>query len=454
MERKRIARAVYVRTIARFHNRSYRTRPMQLDRRHDHDPYGWCIAIALGFLALALWRIGVPTRYYFDEVHYVPAALKLLKMIPANREHPMFAKEVLAASIHLLGDRPFAWRIPSVMLGTLGLFAFSRSVWHASKNGWATVAAMILLATNFMWFIQSRIAMLDMTMASLAMVALWQFGAALDAGSPGRARVRLMLAGLCMGLSIGAKWTSVPVMIVPGLTFLVLRLRESGWRIVGRSGAGPMPGISLAEAALWLGLFPLAVYWLTYLPAMFYDRKPVLPFDFIGQHLKMLKLQDSVTKAHPYRSVWYQWVTDWRPIWYLFENIDGARRGIIMLGNPLTLLTGLPAVFWALWAALRHRRYDALYFAVLYLLCIGMWVHNTKPVQFFYHYLLAASFLMAVLALALEQLSRRKDRWRWLGAGTVAASVALFVLFYPIIAGYPLPYLKAYNFWMWSPTWR
>lgn len=422
--------------------------------RHDRDPLGWCLLLTAAFQALVLWRIAIPSRYYFDEVHYVPAALKLLELVPANREHPLFGKEVIAGMIHLLGDRPLAWRLGPALFGGLGLFAFSRMTWHLTRRRRATMLATALLATNFMWFVQSRIAMLDMIAAGLCMVGLWQFTAALRARTSAVARCNLIASGLALGLSLGAKWSGAPALMMPGLAFLALRLRETGPLHIGRRGAGPIRGITLTEAALWLGLLPLAVYWATYLPAMFYPHHAVLPWGVIEQHELMIRLQDSVRKPHPYRTFWYQWIVDYRGIWFLFENVDGAQRGIVMLGNPVAMIAGLLALGWSIWAATFRRRWDALALAVLYATCLGMWIINGKPVQFYYHYLLPGAFLMAMLALALDQLWDRRDRWRLLGIGTFAVSLAMFALFYPIISGWPLPFKSAYNFWMWLPSWR
>ncbi|MCJ2188528.1 phospholipid carrier-dependent glycosyltransferase [Novosphingobium beihaiensis] len=427
---------------------------MPLSPRNARDPIGWCLGITALFLMLALWRVSMPPKYYFDEVHYVPAALKLLDLIPANREHPMFGKEVIAACIHFLEDRPLAWRLGPVLSGTLGLFGFSRLIWHLSRRRAATLAATALLATNCMWFVQSRIAMLDMMEAGMCMVGLWQFAAALRARSTGGARVHLVLSGIALGLSLGAKWSSAPALMMPGLAFLILRIRERGVFIVGRKGAGPIKGVSLAEATLWLGLFPLAVYWLTFLPAMFYTDRPINPLNFIGHHEYMIKLQDSVRKPHPYQSQWYQWIVNWRVIWYLFKDIDGAQRGIVMIGNPFSMLAGLVALLWGLWAMLFRRRYDALALIVLYAACLAMWALNGKPVQFYYHYLLSGAFLMGLMGLWLDVLWQRRDRWRLVATGSMVLSLLMFAVFYPIISATPLPYKDAYNFWMWLPTWR
>lgn len=422
--------------------------------RQNRDPLGWCLLIVAAFQALVLWRLTIPSRYYFDEVHYVPAALKLLELIPANREHPLFAKEVIAAAIHVLGDKPLAWRIGPALFGGLGLFAFARLVWHVTQLRRATVLATALLATNFMWFVQSRIAMLDMIAAGMCMVGLWQFAAAWRAKRTGIARLHLILSGLALGLSLGAKWSGAPALAMPGLAFLAMRIADTGPVFIGKRGAGPIKGVSLLEAALWLGLFPIAVYWATFIPAMFYPHHTLSPWGFVQQHELMVRLQDSVKKPHPYKTYWYQWIVDWRGIWYLFQNVDGAHRGVVMIGNPMAMIAGLLAFFWSVWAALFCGRRDVLFFAVLYFVCVGMWAVNGKPVQFYYHYLLPGAFLMALLALGLDALWDRRDRWRLVARWVFGLSLALFVVFYPIISGWPLPFKDAYNVWMWLPSWR
>lgn len=420
----------------------------------QHDPIRWCAAIALMFLALAGWHLGIPSKIYFDETHYVAAARKLIELLPANNEHPLVGKEIIAASIMLLGDRPLAWRLPALLFGAAGLFAFGRIIWWASGRRFATLAGMVLLATGFAWFIQSRIAMLDIYAATFAMVAGWLLARAVHLPLPG-ARIRIAVAGVCIGLAIGSKWTVAPLAVLPGLTFLVMKLWRHHTRFLTARSGGPVPGMRLIEAALWLGIVPLAVYWLTYLPAFFYRSSPVGMFDVIGHHRHMIALQDSVVKHHQYQSVWYQWVVNWRAIWYLYEPVDGAQRGILLIGNPFTMLAGLPAVIWAVWAGIARRRMDALAFAAAYATSLGMWVVSGKPVQFYYHYMLPATFMIGCLALALDDLWRKGPRWRWAVAGVIAIAIGMFAWFYPIISAAPLHEGRiSYQRWMWLDSWR
>ena len=71
----------------------------------------------------------------FDESYYVNAARVIAGVRPPpgahyratpsgddpNAEHPQLAKVVIAGAIELFGDGPLAWRLPSILLGSLAL---------------------------------------------------------------------------------------------------------------------------------------------------------------------------------------------------------------------------------------------------------------------------------------------------------------------------------------------
>ena len=118
-------------------------------------------------------------------------------------------------------------------------------------------------------------------------------------------------------------------------------------------------------------------------------------------------------------------------------------------------LAGLPALVWCAWAGLRRQRRDAAAFALLYLASIGMWIVSEKPIQFYYHYLLPGTFLMACLALALDALWHRRDRKRLLAPLALAVAAGMFAWFYPIISAAPLHEGRhSYVKWMWLHSWR
>ena len=424
-----------------------------MNHRHvpDSDPVGWTALICLGFFMLCLVRLTVPSAPYFDEVHYLPAARGWLESGAwLNREHPPLGKQIIAASIAVLGDGPTGWRLPSLLFGTLMLYSAMRALWFASVSRFASIAYGFLLATGFALFVHSRIAMLDIFMAGFFAFAMWQCAAAMR--EPETGRKRLAAAGAALGLAMASKWNVVILAMIPGIAFLALRASAGRRRLLTSQRGLPVPGISLLEAAVWLGAFPLLVYSATYLPAFFAPEQPLEPGGFIALHRTILDMQSSVVTPHPYQSNWTDWVLNTRAIWYLYEPVDGAQRGVLLIGNPLTMLLGLPALAWCLWAGITRQRWDGLAVALMFAVSLGMWIIVNKPIQFYYHYFLPSAFLLAALALALAEL---RDRgWKWPAYAALGASAALFVYFLPILSAAELPGEQSFTAWMWLEGWR
>lgn len=423
--------------------------------RPDHDPRAWCLALTLAFWLVCLIRLAIPGTPYFDEVHYVPAARELLALGEfTNREHPLLGKQLLALGIGLLGDNPWGWRLVPTLMGALALYAAMRALWHATLSRFATLAYGILLATGFLLFVHARIPMLDVFCLAFLALAFWQGAGAMR--EPETGRRRLALAGVALGLAMAAKWNALVLAPVPGLMFLAMRAMAGRRRLLLSRRGAPVPGITLVEAALWLGLVPLAVYAATYLPAFWFQSGAIGsttgPAGLVDLHLQMRGMQSGVVQPHPYSSQWLQWVLNARGIWYLYEVVDGAQRGILLIGNPLTMLLGLPALVWAGWRGIARRDGAALAVVGLYALTLGFWIVADKPVQFYYHYLLPSMFLLAALALALDALWRAG--WRWFALAPLVGSLGFFVYFYPILSAAPLAGEMAFLQWAWLPGWR
>jgi dolichyl-phosphate-mannose--protein O-mannosyl transferase len=424
------------------------------------DPWGWCLAIPLLFALIASVRLAVPGKPFFDEVHYLPAARELLAMwsgLPAeytNREHPMLGKELIALGMYLFGDTPLGWRIMPLVAGTAAILASMRALWHASLDRFATAAFGVLLVTGFHLFVHARIAMLDVFMVAFLALACWQFAAAMR--EPETGRWRLVLTGIAIGCAMAAKWNAVPLAMVPGLTFLAARLAAGRRRLFTSRRGIPVPGISLVEAFLWLGLLPLAVYALTFVPGYWLEAplrpSPLAQNGLIGLHREMLDLQRQILAPHAYQSTWPQWVLNTRGIWYLYENVDGAQRGVLLIGNPLTMLLGLPALAWCLVTGLLRSNWAKVGAVVGYAVSLGLWLIAPKAVQFYYHYFVPSCFLLAALALALSDLRRAgRGRIAW---AMLAGSTGLFALFYKILSAAPLDGTMSFANWAWIAGWR
>ena len=414
------------------------------------DPIRWCAALALAFLLGCLPFLTVVTHPYFDEVHYLPAAREFLTLGTfINREHPLVGKELIALGIALFGDNPWGWRLLPTLFGTLALFAAMRALWFGTQSRFATLSYGVLVATGFHLFIHARIAMLDIFYLTFLCVAAWQFSGAIR--QPEQGRWRLALTGIALGLAMGAKWNAITVAMLPGLVFFFARAAAGRRRLfLSRRGA-PVPGTTLVEAALWLGVVPLVVYAASFLPAFFFRENPITE-GLVFHHQFMLMQQENVLKPHPYQSTWEQWVLNARAIWYLYEPVDGVQRGIMLIGNPLTMILGLPALAWCAWHGVVRRYWAALGAVVVYTVSLAFWIFANKPVQFYYHYSLPSMALLAALALACDALWR--NGWRKSALAPVIGSVLMFAWFYPIISAAPLAGPDSFKVWTWLASWR
>lgn len=426
---------------------------------HPADPWAWCLAIPLLFGLLAGIRLTIPSTFYFDEIHYVPAARDLFEVWRGgaapydNVEHPLLGKVLIALGIWGFGDNPLGWRIMPFFAGIIAVGAAMRAMWHASLDRFATVAFGVLLVTGFHLLVHARIAMLDIVMVAFLALAAWQSAAAIR--EPETGRWRLALTGVFIGCALAAKWNAVPMAMLFGLTFFAARLSAGRRRLFTSRRGIPVPGISLVEAGLWLGVVPLGVYALSFAPGYWLGTEtlhsPLANGGLIALHGEMLSLQQQVKAAHTYQSNWPQWMLNTRAIWYLYEPVDGAHRGVMLIGNPLTMLLGLPALVWCLISGLARTDWTKLAMVVGYGVTIGLWLVAPKPVQFYYHYVLPSLFLLGALALTLSDLL--KAGHARIAYGVLGASAALLALFYPILTAAALSGPDSFQNWTWLSGW-
>jgi dolichyl-phosphate-mannose--protein O-mannosyl transferase len=402
------------------------------------------IAAAFGLCALLLflWRITDPGKLDFDETHYVPSARLLIDFASLpNPEHPPLGKWLIGIGMLLFDDTPLGWRIMSALFGATLVFAGVMTARWLLLSRAAAVMTGILLLFSQTLFIQSRIGMLDIFMASFLMLAFWMLTAAIRKDLQPRSQI--VLAGLFLGLAVACKWTAIPLVAAAIIAFAFT------WR---RIDPAKRP-ISLIEGLFWLGPFAVLVYLLTFTPLMFLRNGPIPAGSILAQQLEMFRLQAQVLAPHTYQSRWWQWVLDLRPIWYFYEPFDGVQRGILYLGNPAICWGGLLALVISVHAGVEQKAYALLVPPLLYLAALSFSILIPKPVQFYYHYLVPTLLLCFAIAGVLDHLFWARGK-RIVPLLCVTLAGLVFLDFYPIISAAPLDDAQAFNRWMWLDSWR
>ena len=413
------------------------------------------IAFMLFFVTHFALLVGVttPDKFYFDEVHYVPAARQMLEpVMPSpmlNPMHPPLAKQLIALSIRGFGDVPLGWRYPGVLFGSLAIVAmyFCGLALFAAQG--PAIAAALLAFFNQMVFVQSRIAMLDIFALAFGLFAIAAF---MHGFRKQRPLLWFALAGLGFGLSSACKWSGLFALAVCIVIVAAVRLMQS-WRTQfgdGDAGDWYQPGLwpdfrSWHFAACFL-LIPSAVYLATFIPLYGLSVPDIL-------EAQRRIFSDNTTTAiagHTYMSAWPSWPFLVRPVWYLFDKLGDDRvAAVVFLGNPLVLWPALAALAICLRDWIVTRRTEAFLILAFYFGPYLAWALLPRTLGFLYYYLPSAT----VASLALVYVLTRGNSPRWLLWGFVALASAGFAVMLPISAAFVGTSMEAFNRLMIFQNW-
>jgi dolichyl-phosphate-mannose-protein mannosyltransferase len=413
------------------------------------------IAVIIFFVAHFALLIGVttPEKFYFDEVHYVPAARQMLEpVMPTpmlNPMHPPLAKQLIALSIRSFGDGPLGWRYPGVLFGSLAIVAMYLCGLALFARAGPAVAAALLAFFNQMVFVQSRIAMLDIFALAFGLFAIAAF---MHGFRKPRPHLWFALAGLAFGLSMACKWSGLFALAICMVIVAVIRLLQGWGAQFAESKAddwyrpGMWPDFRYTHFAACFILIPAIVYLASFVPLYGFS----LP-DLVEAQRRIFA--DNTTTAiagHTYMSAWPSWPFLVRPVWYLFDKIGDDRiAAVVFLGNPLVLWTALPALIVCLRDWIVTRRADAF---LILSFCFGSylaWAVLPRTVGFLYYYLPSAT----LASLALVYVLTRGNTPRWLLWGYVAVAFTGFAAMLPISAAFVGTSMATFNRLMIFQNW-
>ncbi len=423
-------------------------------------------SLILFFLSQILFLVNIqfPRTVNFDEFHYVPSAKQFIHLEPNhNWEHPPLGKLLIAAGIQVFGDRPIGWRFMSTLFGSftlVGVYALALVLLGAQGIAlWVT----LLTVFNQLLYVQARIGMLDTFMFGFLIWALVGFCASWNVKyTLKESRKLLAFSGLMLGFGTACKWFGIiPWAAILLLIFLV-RLLQS-WQT---TFANPSKedwyrpnlwrDLRYRDLTITLGVIPIVAYFFTFIPFLFIPGAIHNVFDFFIMQYQMWDGQLRVVSSHPYMSQWTDWATLRRPIWYAFdkENSDKSWvRGVLLLGNPLIMWTGLVAIAICLRDWLRYKNWDAFFIFYFYSVFYACWIIIPRKISFYYYYYPAGMMLSFALGYVFHHLEYgqwAKHKWaRWV---YLSAAFGLFIYFFPILAGLRIP-VNSFRDWMWFSTW-
>ena len=384
----------------------------------------------------------------FDERYYVNAARVIAGIRPPlgspyadsplgvdpNAEHPQLAKLAIAGSIELFGDGPFAWRLGSLVAGTLAIIGIFALVRAGGAGRWPALVAAALMAADNLMIVHGRIGTLDVY-ALAAMI--W--------GAAFYVRGRPLLAGAVIGIGLCTKLVVAYVLFALAL-LEVLRWLAARERPVVRLRR--LAGCAATAAGVFVGL--LAVLDRVARPYDDTARKLIGggPFRHLGHMVSYAAHQTSPDGPRGIASYPWGWLVDYKPITYLNVNparpaagLDHVHPAVHFLGliSPPILLLALPALALAAAGALRGRLGPGRELATLALAWFaGTFVPFVLLSLFWSRtsYLYYMVIVMPGFYVAAAWLLTTINRWPRMTALWVICVIAAAVIAYPLT---PLP---------------
>jgi len=432
--------------------------------------------IALGAAVVRVIALATPAGFVFDEIFYARIACRFVVDTArcgidqlVSGAHPPLGNWLIALGIRIFGYDEFGWRITSAVAGTLGvalLYVLVRRllasrVSHSAATVGASAAA-ILLATDFLDLVQSRVAMLDSFVTLFVIATVLGFvldgnrrrgpgGEDLDAprwlrlislGRPWR-----LAAGIALGSAVAVKWSGGYVAV--GLILLLVAWEVAAARGSGEAGGGRAAAFGRAfrrevvPSLVLLGLVPLLVYLASYTGRV--DGELLaLPWregsawrGILEHQLAMLRFHTGLAGDHPYESAPWSWLLLKRPVAYSFATEAGSYREILAIGNPFTWWPGAAAMAAVAVRWVRSGRRLAQPEVVLVAAALSTYVpwlilSGSRSQVFIWYVLPTIPFLYAALGLLAAQawgsLTGR------IGIGLAGVTLAAsFAFFFPVL---------------------
>lgn len=402
-----------------------------------------------------------PTYYdqaYFDEIYHVRNAWEI-----ANRQymyasvHPLLGTNIIALSIHLFGMHPFAWRLPGAIASVLMLPVLYGILKHLLKRDYLSLIGSFLLAADFMHITTARIATLEPFSILFILCSFYwmlKYCRSNFYTLPMRKGILyLFLSGIFMGLSIATKWTGCYAAI--GLAIMLFtnwiqRFLEYKKDKETHQQFFKILLTTMLSCILFFIIIPIVIYCISYIPDKIFRNEPWTIANVWKQAQQMYHYHVNLNATHPYQSTWFQWILDLRPMWYYVGIKGNVFHTISCFSNPLLTWIGLPAILFTTYRALCKKDIVGWYIVVGYFSGLLPWIIYVQRIVFAYHFYPTSLFTIIAIVYCINLLNNRK--MSIVVPAYLAAYLALFILFLPVITGFGTSQQFA-RFLAWLPGW-
>jgi dolichyl-phosphate-mannose-protein mannosyltransferase len=487
------------------------TRAERHRRRHWYDrPLLVILAVTALGGGLRFWHLSSPHAYVFDEVYYAKDAcfdagfdyVKCGLASPGEQTvgvHPPLGRLIIAEGVKLFskpgdfacefgtyrpGCKPFGFRVTAAAFGTISVLLAAILGWQLFGSALWAGAAGLLLATESLNFVQSRVAMLDIFLVTFVLAGFlflvldraWierrmathpdaatadadpeaDLGLDLPPDRPPSPILRpwRIAAGLAFGAAAATKWSGAPALL--GAIVLAFAWERTRRKELGLPS--PFRDVLVEESFgifVFLIVLPLAVYVASY-AKWFADHQGNLS-DWWALQRNMASYSIHLRASHPYASRPWTWLYMGRPVSYYYQGAGTRAAAILAIGNPAIFWGTFITMPYALFCWIRKPDWRAGLLVVAFAVQYFPWFLAART-DFLFYIAPATPFMVLAAVYLLRDVSEirvgveRSRAYAPIAAFLVLIAIGLFAFFFPILTGRNISY-AAWRARMWFPGW-
>lgn len=360
----------------------------------------------------------------FDEVYHGRTAYEFVNGLKIyENTHPPLGKTLISIGIRLFGMNPFGYRIIVLLFGVMCIPVMYLLALRLMKDSRYAMLAGLLQITEFMHYSLSRISTIDII---VAFFVLCMFYGCIAFVSEEKNRY-LVISGAAFAFGISTKWTAAYAAVGIALILFIWMIKK----IREKRKPSEIAVFVLVCIGSYI-VFPAIVYVLSYIPfTKVYPDKNLIEHA-VSNSVHILEYHRNVSAPHPYASPWYSWPFDWLPLIDSRTYIGDNKGVVATFVNPFVCYAGLVSVFHHIYMAIRKKDVTSALLTVMYVCMLLPWVFISRTV-FIYQYFICTKVLILMICRSIQCMGFKHENS--VIKFTAGVSVALFVMFFPVVSG-------------------
>lgn len=270
----------------------------------------------------------------------------------------------------------------------------------------------------------------------------------------------MILNGMAAGAAMASKWTGVYACAGIAVLFFTFLFQEYGTAAArtrkgmsGQAAISYLAGLSVICIVAYI-LIPAVIYVASYLSyGNGMGNGNVFQTMWENQQL-MLHYHEKTVFEHPYASEWYEWAWIKRPLLDAYTSLKSGKISVVStFGNPVIWWSAIPALFYNIYLWQIRQDKIAGYLCISYASMLFPWLFIHRTV-FIYQYFACSMIQILMLGNCLRFFwERDPKRTRKAALLYLAAVIGAFLLFYPVLSGYPVKQEFAEQWLEWLEGW-